>query len=642
MLKSMRKNVKSLKWVLWIIVATFIASIFFIWGGAGRLGESGRVNTLVTVGGDTIASDEYVQSLRQRIEAVKKQFSGLNENLIQQLNIPQQTLEQLIQQKLLLQIAGSMGLRASDAEVKSRIMAYPVFQRDGQFIGFEDYQRILSYNHISLKDFEESLTQDVLINKVVRIITAGITVADEEVLASYRKQNDSAKVEYLVSEQAKAEVTVKPTEAEIQAHFAKNAAAYKIPERRTGDYIFFKTDDLKKGVQVSTAEIERYYKENGSQFTEPEKVKVSRIWLPFTAKDKELVLAQAREVLKEIQANGDFSEQAKAHSKDDKAKAGGDWGLTEWRSFSAKETEAVGKLDNGKISGLIETENGVAILKVTEKAPSVIKPLAEVSATIKGIIEDEKARTLAADKIQKIQKLALREKSLDLAVQKEGLKIASTGPLKKGAGLGDFDTSGAVSEALFGLKDKEISAPVYAYGGSGLAQLQKIEAERPAKVEEVRDEVEKDILDALKKEKAEQKLRDLKTKLKDDWNAEAGKLKLEYKTVAEHKREQYLGLVGERPEVDDLIFSLPLKQVSEPVPVEDGFAIFRVLDRKTATKEDFEKGKAAERDTLLEQKRSKFLQSYMMRVREERKVRINYNLFLKLNSDILTKYAAEK
>ena len=39
MLKTMRKNIQSLKLVLWIVVATFIISIFVVWGGAGRLGE---------------------------------------------------------------------------------------------------------------------------------------------------------------------------------------------------------------------------------------------------------------------------------------------------------------------------------------------------------------------------------------------------------------------------------------------------------------------------------------------------------------------------------------------------------------------------------------------------------------------------
>jgi peptidyl-prolyl cis-trans isomerase D len=642
MLKTMRKNVKSLKWVLWIIVATFIISIFFIWGGAGQLGEKGGTNTLAYVGREKIASDEYVQSLRQRLDAMKKQFSGLNQNLIQQLNIPQQTLEQIIQQRLLLQIARDRGLRATDAEVRDRIVSYPVFQKDGQFVGFDIYKRILDYNHIPLKDFEAGLTNDVLLNKVVRYLTAGIIVSDDEVWDSYRKQNESAKIEYLVSEASKAEVKDKPTDAQIRERFDKNAAAYRVPEKRAGDYIFLKTDDVKKDIKVEDAEIQKYYKDNISQFKEPEKLRVSRVWLPFTAKDKDAVLAQARDVLKKAQGGADFAELAKTYSKDDKAKTGGDWGLADWRSLSAKETEAAGKLDLGKISDVVETDTGAAILKVAEKTAAATKPLAEVSATVKGILEDQKARAVVTERIGKIGKLALKEKSLDLAAQKEGLKVASTGAVKRGQALGDFDSAGSLSESLFGLKGKDISSPVYTYTGAGLAQLQKIEPERPAKLEEVKDQVEKDILDGLKKERSLEKLSELKGKLKDDWNAEAGKLKLEYKTVEAHKREQYLSLVGENPEIDALVFSLPLKTVSAPVPVEDGYAIFRVLERKEVTTADFEKVRATERDSLLEQKRNKFLQSYMVQAREEKKVRVNYDLFLKLNNDLLPKYTGEQ
>lgn len=641
MLKTMRKNVKSLKWILWIIVATFIVSIFFIWGGAGRLGEGGRSNTLAYVGREKISGDEYSQNLRQRLEAMKKQFSGLNQNLIQQLNIPQQTLEQLVQQRLLLQIAREKGIRATDDELRAKIMSYPVFQRDGQFVGFNVYKRVLDLNHIQLKDFEEGLKQEVIMSKAISYLTAGIIVTDDEVWESYRKQNDTAKIEYLVSETSKAEVKDRPTEAEIQARFAKNPAAYRVPEKRTAEYVFLKTDDVKKDVKVMDAEVQKYYKDNTAQFREPERLRISRIWLPFTEKDKETVLAQAREVLKQAKAGSDFAGLAKTYSKDDKAKAGGDWGLTDWRSLSAKETEAAAKLDFGRISDVVETETGAAILKATEKAAAATKALAEVSATIKNILEDQKARTMVSERIGRLEKSARREKSLDVAAQKEGIKVSPTGALRKGAPLGDFDTAGAVSDALFGLKEKEISTPIYTYTGAGLAQLGKIEPERPAKLEEVRDDIEKDIVDGWKRDKALEKLKDLRTKIKDDWNAEAGKLKLEYKTVNEHKREQYLSLVGEDPEIDTLIFSLPLKQTSDPVPVEDGYGIFRVLERKEATRADFDKVKTTERDTLLDQKRNKFLQSIMVQAREEKRVRVNSDLFLKLNAQVVARYTGE-
>ncbi len=638
MLKTMRRNVKSLKPVLWIVVATFIVAIFAIWGGAGRLGEANRTDTLAIVGGERISADEYFQTLRSRLEAMEKQFGGLNANLIQQLGLPQQILEQLVQQRLLLQMASDMGLRATDEEVRAKIVAYPVFQRDGQFIGFEEYKRALDYNRIPLADFEKGLRQDVLIGKVVAALTAGVVVTNDEVWEGYRKKTDSAKIEYLVAETAKVELPEKPTEAALRAHFDKNASSYKVPEKRTADYIALKSDDLKKEVAVKDAEIEKYYGDNAAQFQEPEKVRASRVWLPFTAADKDAVLARARDVQSRAKGGQDFAGLAREFSKDDKAAAGGDWGLFDWKSLSAAETGAVDALAKDGVSEVVATETGAAIFKVTEKVPAVTKPLAEVSATIKGILEDQKARALVAERIARLEKLARREKSLDVAAQKEGLKVSSTGALKKGDALGDFDTSGSVSEALFSLKEKEISAPVFTYAGEALAELRTIEPERPATFEEARSQVETDILGTQKKDLALARLRDVRASLKDDWSVESGKLKLVYKFVETHKKEQYLSLVGERPEVDGLVFGLPLKQASEPVAVDEGFAIFRVLERKEATQEEFEKTKATERDTLLEQERNKFLQSFMAAARQEKKVRVNAETFQRLNADILARF----
>lgn len=639
MLKTMRRNVKSLKPVLWIVVATFVVAIFAIWGGAGRLGEANRAGTLVRVGGETITADEYYQALRARLQAMEKQFGDLNANLIQQLGLPQQTLEQLIQQRLLLQLAAEMGLRASDREVRAKIVSYPVFQRDGAFVGFEEYKRILDYNRIPLGEFEEGLRRDVVIGKVVRALTAGMFVSDEDVWTSYRKQNETAKIEYLVADVSRIEPPAPPSEAELRAHFEKSASAYRIPEKRTGDYVALRTEDLKKEVSVKDAEIEKYYRDNTAQFQEPEKVRVGRIWLPFEAGDKDKVLAQAREVRAKAAAGEDFAALARSHSKDDKASAGGDWGLYDWRSLAAAETEAVEKLDKDGVSEVIELEGGASILKVTEKEPAVTKPLAEARATIKGLLEDQKARALAGERIGRLEKLARKEKSLDVAAQKLGLKALPTGPLKKGDPLSDFDTSGAVSEALFGLKEKEISSPVYTLAGEALVELRSVEPERPAAFEEVRAEVEKDVLEARKKDRALEKLRALRTSLKDDWSAEAGRHGLEYKFVESHKREQYLSLVGERPEVDEFAFGATLKQVSEPVAVESGYALFRVLERQEVKREDFEKAKDAERESLLDQKRNAFLQSVLAKAREERKVRINTETFFRVSSDILSRFS---
>ena len=149
MLKTMRKNIQSLKPILWIIVATFIISIFVVWGGAGRLGEGEKTGTLVSVGRERITTETYGAALKNRIEALKQEYKDINKAFIEQLNLPQQVLEQMVEQSLIAELARSMGLRATDDEVAAKIKSFPGLQRDGQFVGYQDYKRVLDYNHIT-------------------------------------------------------------------------------------------------------------------------------------------------------------------------------------------------------------------------------------------------------------------------------------------------------------------------------------------------------------------------------------------------------------------------------------------------------------------------------------------------------------
>ena len=122
MLKAMRKNLKSLSPILWAVVAAFIISIFAVWGGAGKLGESRDPDTIVTVGKTKISTDIYVSNLRQRIESLQKQFKELNASFIQQLNLPQQVLEQLMPRYVATRLFQSV-LELTASEHSSRMVA---------------------------------------------------------------------------------------------------------------------------------------------------------------------------------------------------------------------------------------------------------------------------------------------------------------------------------------------------------------------------------------------------------------------------------------------------------------------------------------------------------------------------------------
>jgi len=639
MLKSMRKNLKSLAPVLWGVIIAFIISIFAVWGGAGRLGESRNSNTIATIGNKKISADTYIQNLRQRLEIFKDEYKELDVNFIQQLNIPQQVLEQIIQRTILSQKAEELGIKASDEEISEKVKSFPVFQKDGKFVGFEEYKQILDWNRISASDFETSLINDIIVQKIILVLTAGIAVSEEELWENYKKTNESAQIEYILIENSKMELKEEPDSIELRKFFSENREKYEVPEKRTADYLFFKTEELKEEVELIDTEIEKYYEDNLSQFTEPEKIKTSRIFLPYESKEKELVRAEAQNILDKINQGEAFGKLAMSNSKDEKAEESGDWGLYEWKRLSQQEQDIIKSLAQDEVSGLLELEDGISIIKTTQKQPAVQKPLAEVKNQVTEILKDQKAINLADQQISELEKKVKKENNLDVAAQKMGYKIKSTGALKAGDPLENIDPSGTLSRNLFQLKDKESFARINTIEGMGLAQLQKTEPARPAEFEEVQSRVQEDFNLEKKESIALEKAISLKNELKrGDFEKIAEKYDLEYKTAEEHQREQYLSIVGENPEVDKLAFSLPLNEISDPINYNDGYIILHVLDRKEVTRDDFENNRSETGKNLLEVKKNKFFQSYYMKLREKIGVKTNYGLFTKINSEILARF----
>ena len=643
MLKSMRKNLKQLAPALWFVIVAFIISIFAVWGGAGRLGEGGGTDTLVSIGKEKISGDQYFQMLRQQLEQTRSQYRDLDPHLIQQLNIPQQVLEQRVQRTGILQTAKNMGIRASDREIRDKIMSYPIFQKDGNFVGFQQYEQILSWNRISIATFESGLAEEIKIEKTIKVITAGITVTEDEIWKNFKNTTESAKIEYVVLDAGKIELTIEPEDEELKSFFDANTENYKLPEKREGKYVFFNTEDLKVEISVSDGEIKKYYDSNLAQFTEPDKTQVSRIFIPFEDRDHELVRAQLRSLNDRLDKGEDFGDLASQFSKDRKAAEKGDWGLYEWKSLAQTEQDVVASLSKGATSDLNELEDGVSLLKVTEKEAEITKSLEEVRSRVTTLIKDQKARAEAEAKAAKLEKAANKQKDLKAAAENLGYKIESTGPLKEGEALGSIDPSGSISRALFELEADGISTSIFTYSGVGLAQLKTIDPPRPATFDEVKDAVKESYLEDQKKSQAFDTISKIKAELNSsDLEALSEKYEMEYKTVDEHKRGMYLSTVAENQEIDDLSFSLPLNEASDPISYENGYALLRVLDRKTVTREEFEEKKKEERESTLENKRSKFFLSFMNKAREDIGVKIKYDMFLRINADVLSRFGGQE
>jgi foldase protein PrsA len=83
--------------------------------------------------------------------------------------------------------------------------------------------------------------------------------------------------------------------------------------------------------------------------------------------------AKAEDLLNQIKNGADFAEIAKANSEDSSASNGGDLGFVEKGQTVPEFEEEAFKLENGQVSGIVKTQYGFHIIKVTEKQEDKVK-----------------------------------------------------------------------------------------------------------------------------------------------------------------------------------------------------------------------------------------------------------------------------
>jgi peptidyl-prolyl cis-trans isomerase C len=93
--------------------------------------------------------------------------------------------------------------------------------------------------------------------------------------------------------------------------------------------------------------------------------------------------AQADAVLKEAKGGADFAQLARQHSKDGSARQGGDLGFFPRGKMVPPFDQAAFGLAAGEISGIVETQFGYHLIKVTDRRSAGTVAFEQVAARIR-------------------------------------------------------------------------------------------------------------------------------------------------------------------------------------------------------------------------------------------------------------------
>jgi hypothetical protein len=135
----------------------------------------------------------------------------------------------------------------------------------------------LSYNHLTPAEFEFSLRDDLLIDKLRQLFRSGAKVSSEEVEQLYRRQKEKISLDMVKLDPQDFVAAVKVNEKDLEDYFADHREDFRVPEKR--DVVALKIDsrDLEKQVEVNDQDIAAYYDDHLGDYVVPEQVKARHI-----------------------------------------------------------------------------------------------------------------------------------------------------------------------------------------------------------------------------------------------------------------------------------------------------------------------------------------------------------------------------
>lgn len=151
---------------------------------------------------------------------------------------------------------------------------------------------------------------------------------------------------------------------------------------------------VRSRVSVDTSEVEAYYQAHRGEFGRPDEAKVRHIFFRLEAAAEtsqvEAIYARATRVLQEARNGSNFESLARRYSEDVTAVSGGDLGVIRRGQTLPGFEEVVFSMNDGEISDVVRTPNGLHIVRVEAVGKGTPRSLEEVKAEIQRRVLQEK------------------------------------------------------------------------------------------------------------------------------------------------------------------------------------------------------------------------------------------------------------
>ncbi|MFZ2448177.1 MAG: peptidylprolyl isomerase [Syntrophobacteraceae bacterium] len=254
--------------------------------------------------------------------------------------------------------------------------------------------------------------------------------ADDKEVGEMKKQILDNMIGREVLKQQAAGMGMKADEAEVnmqmeglkkkfgsQEEFVKALAQMNLNEQTIRDQfasemVLRKLIDQEVAAKIvlDPAEARGFYDKNPDIFKSPEMIRASHILVKVDAKaspeEKAKALEKMKGIEKKIKGGADFAQVAKEVSDCPSKENGGDLNFFERGQMVAPFEQAAFSIKPGQVSGIVETEFGYHLIKVTEKKDAGVMSFEEMRPRIEQHIKNEKVSQQLVVYVDKLKSAA--------------------------------------------------------------------------------------------------------------------------------------------------------------------------------------------------------------------------------------------
>lgn len=617
---------------------------------ANTINPATSTEVIAKVGSDQIT----VADLMMVREGFRQRYG--NQIALSQLGDNRSFLESLIAKHVVRQEAERLGLSASDAEVRDRIIRQ-FTDASGVFVGTERYKESVTPRFGSVEKFEDEMRHEIAQEKLRAFITSSVNVSDDEVQQEYKRKETSFDVGYLILTVKKLSEKIQPSESDLRSYYDshKTDLRYLEPQKKVR-YIYVNTDKAASKLQISDDELKAEYDRLDPKF-KLEGVKVQQILLKVARKDLDAQVEQkTKDLLTKLRGEtgrateAAFAEAAKGSSEDPATASNGGFLPNLVRKNVNKPHGLYDRavdMQPGEVSDIpIRYAGNWYILRRGDSVPKTFEAARqEILVSLRnrrGYSEALKVATKAYQRLketkdpQKVAQEVASEANMTPAEM-----VRETSYIKPGDDVKDIGNNQAFHDVVGRLENKnDIVEPTSIKGGFAVPMLVDKKEPRIPEFDEVRTTVADLVKQQRAKDELEQKAKTLLASITSPGGVKAAGEKEGFDSdiIEKFKLGQPMPEANSAA-VDDAIYAMNSGEMTKtPFKVGDDWVIFGVIKRYDADLAEFAKQRDQVRQTMLNERQSQVFEDYITAVNQ----RMKRDGKIKIYDDVLNSIPVEE